>query len=424
MNDFDRFDFKRPVGCRSAEELGEFGDILVAGGGSITELKGTEAPADAKAHRRELITSVRGGQHLDLTVRARTFRQKKGQPNRRHLRFSADALAAMAPTFVGTPFLVDHNTYEQSARKGTILASELATDSRGVSALEMTFSVVKPDAVISILDGTLDQFSIGWFPTGPVICSVHRTDVRSSKSCSCWPGDLVEVDGKAQIVEYEFQSAEGKELSGVNVPAVKGTRIDDIRAALTAELSLPLRIKERVMAFPRLAAVLGLTALTETADEDRAVTIAEGWRQGRLAAEQERDAARLEATNLKVANAAITASANKARIDTLLAGAYAAGKLKWGRDEAGKAIPSAREARLRTIATRDGADALAAEIAELEVVVPVGERQLSAAITEPERTETGVLSAEDNPYLAVAARELGIPIEQLKANARELGNGT
>jgi len=430
MTDLNDPDADRPIGCRSPAERCELlGDIGVQWDGALTELKGSELKGseptnEAKAHRRELITAVRGGQHMELTVKARVYRQKKGQPNRRYLRFSAEALAGIAPTFIGMPFLVDHNTSEQSACKGTILACELVTDSRGMSALDMTFSAVKPDAVISILDGTLSQFSIGWFPTGAVNCSVHKTDVRGPRGCSCWPGETVEVDGKAQIVEYEFQSAEGKELSGVNVPAVKGTRIDDVRAALAAELDLPpTRIKERAMAFPRLAAVLGLTSLTEL-DEDRAVTLAEALRNRALAAEQEAGGLRAELADAKTALTAVTASANKSRVDTLIAAAYASGRLKWGRDEAGAAIPSKRETRLRAIAVRDGVDALAAEIAELDILVPVGERQVTGALREPERTETGVYAPEDNPYLAIAAREMGIPIEQLKANAREHGNGT
>lgn len=36
----------------------------------------------------------------------------------------------------------------------------------------------------------------------------------------------------------------------------------------------------------------------------------------------------------------------------------------------------------------------------------------------------GVARPEDNPYLAVAARELGILLEELQANARLFGNGT
>jgi hypothetical protein len=418
----------RPIGCRSDAEIGEiFDGIVVRGAGwEGGELKAGGATGlfetSGKNERRELITAVRAGQHVELTVKARTYRQKKGQPNRRFLRFAVDQLDAIAKSFVGMPFLVDHNTSEMTARKGTILTSELIADSRGMSAFDMTFSVVKPEAVISILDGTLDRFSIGWFPTGPVNCSVHRTDVRGPNACSCWPGDEVAVDGKTQIVEYEFQSAEGKELSGVNVPAVRGTRIDDVRAALSAELSLPTK-RERVMPFSRLAQVLGLTALTE-ADEDRAVSIYENLTRGKLAAEQERDRAIAADREKSVALAAVTASAGKQRIDTLIAGAYTSGKLRYQRDDAGAALPSKREARLRALAARDGIDALAVEIEELEVSVPVGERQLSAAVAEPERTPTGAAAPADNPYLAVAARELGIPLEQLQANAREFGNGT
>lgn len=426
----------RILACRGDEEL--LVDRTPHGLSFLSDLEiftpaGVKAPArelragggeDANAHRLELIQSVRSGTHLELVVkRAKTYQQKKGMPNRRHLRFAADQLAAIAPTFAKQPFLVDHNTYEQDKRKGTILTAEAELSDRGMSAFYMGFSVVKPEAVISVLDGTIDRFSIGWFATGPVLCSVHRTDVRGMSRCNCWPGDVVEVDGKAQIVEYEYQTAEGKELSAVNVPAVKGTQIEEYRAALAAELHIPTtRPKERTtMAFPRLAAVLGLTALAE-ADEDRAVTIAEGMRQRALAAEQERDAARTELGQAKTALAVSTAAGAKVRVDAAIGGAYRDGKLKWARDDAGKATPSARELRLRKIAERDGLDALTAELAEMDVIVPVGQRLSVDAAVEPDRTLHAVDPAA-NPYLASVAEQLGLKVEDMQKFAREKGVG-
>jgi phage head maturation protease len=186
------------------------------------------------AERNKLIESVRAGKQLPLDVLATTFRQKDGTPNRRFLRFKPGALAAVAKSYVGMPLILDHNAWDQQARIGTITASELVQDAGG-QAFRQTLNIVKPEAVISVLDGTIDRFSIGWSGTGPVHCTVHQLDVRGRGSCGCWPGDKVLVDGVSKTVEYEFQSAEGTEVSAVNVPAVKGTGISDVRAALAAE---------------------------------------------------------------------------------------------------------------------------------------------------------------------------------------------
>lgn len=412
--------------CRGDEEIlverRPFGieilsDIEVHGRGSPHRELKANGGEDTNAHRLEVIQAVRDGKHLELMVkRSRTYRQSKGSKNRRYLRFAADELDAIAPTFAGQPFLMDHNTYEQDARKGTILTSEAETNGTGMTSFFMGFQVVKPDAVISVLDGTIDRFSIGWFPGSEILCTAHQCNILGKDSCYCWPGEEVEVDGKLKIAEYEFKGATGKELSAVNVPAVTGTRIEDYRAALAAELHIPQkRIKERSpMAFTRLAAALGLTALADT-DEDRAVTVAEGLRTSKLAAEQERDTARAAlATATKERDEALAAR-DVGKVDALLTGAYRDGKLRYGRDEAGKAIPSAREARLRSIAKRDGVDALTAELAEMESVVPVGERGPLAQSREPERTGPALASVPSDQQLAATALQLGVPVDTIRA---------
>lgn len=189
---------------------------------------------DLTKRRGELIAAVRAGTHHELSVDAITFRQRDGHPNRKFLRFKPEALAAVAASYIGQPLILDHNAWDQHARIGTITASSLVHEA-GAAAFKQTLQVVKPEAVISVLDGTLDRFSIGWNGTGAVMCTAHKVDVRSRGACGCWPGDIATIDGKQHVVEYEFQSAEGTEVSGVNVPAVKGTGISDVRAALAAE---------------------------------------------------------------------------------------------------------------------------------------------------------------------------------------------
>lgn len=419
----------RIVGCRSDEELAEvLADIRVIGGpdGSSTLKAGIAGDGDK---RRALIASVRGGEHVELEVTARTFRQKDGKPNRRKLRFATGILGEVAASFAGMPVLLDHNQHEQAARIGTILSSELYEQGDGWSGFRQTLRIVKPDAVISILDGTLDRFSVGWTPTGPVLCSVHRTDVRGPKSCSCWPGDEIEMDGVKKTVEFEYTAAEGIEVSAVNVPAVKGTKIEDIRSALAVELSLDpsvhrsASINERsipMITFTRLAALMGIPALAAATDEDSAVRAWEALNRRALAAEQERDIAtgKLEAAEKK-AEASVLA-AQKAQVDGLIETAYRDGKLLYSRDEeTGGALASKREARLRRIAKDDGVEALRAELDEMPAIALTNKRVLKDNDFEPRRHDS--LGIRSDAY-ANAARQLGLSVDEIEEHANQIGN--
>jgi hypothetical protein len=400
----------------------------------VGELVGTELasvsvigqPAlklDDPEKRRDLIARARAGEHIELELHARVFRQKDGAPNRNHLRFKADKLGDIATSFVGMPVLLDHNTYEQAARIGTITASEAEEQGHGWVAFKQTLKIVKSAAVISVLDGTLDRFSIGWHPTGPVLCSVHGVDVRSWKErskaeCYCWPGDRVSVerDGKktTATVEFEFQSADGIEVSAVNVPAVKGTRIEDVREALALELGLqlhdiPAREKEtQMLKFALLATALGVPSLAAAEDEAAAVRAAEDLRRRALAAEQERDEARTALTAAKESLAKDRETMLKASVDTMIETAYRDGKLRYGRDDQGKATPSTRETRLRRIAKDDGLGALKAEIDDMPQIVPVQKRALDA---ENDVRDRGELDVDD--AIASAAAQLGLDPDEL-----------
>ncbi len=422
---------ERPaIALRSDIEIAELGAIGVIGAAAIaTELKGAITDADK---RRELIAAVRAGEVIQLEVTARTFRQKDGKPNFRGLRFEPEILEAFASSFVGMPVLFDHNTYEQSARIGTIIASELYQQGDGWSGIRQTLRIVKPEAVISVLDGTLDRFSIGWIPTGPVLCSIHRTDVRSWSTRCCYPLEEKEVDGKKVTVEWCFTKAEGSEVSAVNVPAVKGTKIEDIRSALDAEISLGAGAQEKPtarseMGFHRLAALLGLTALAAPTDEEAAIRAVEAMRRNQLAAEQERDVATTRATTaetkLAAAEKIVEASLSK-QVDIVLESAYHAGKLLYGRDgETGAALASPREERLRRIAKQDGLKALEAELAEMPVLAQVNKRVIKD--DGPARKRPALASTDDpmrQKALRRAAKQLGHKPSELVQYADQLAN--
>lgn len=422
------------IGCRSDDlRLELAADIGVIGWSGGATLK---ASADDAEKRRALISDIRGGKHVELEMVARTFRQKAGVMNKRFLRIADDDLARFAKTFAGNPALVDHNTHEQSARIGTILSSEAEHHGgTGWSSLLQTVRVVKPEAAISVLDGTIDRFSIGWHHgAGDVLCTVHRTSVLSSRSCHCWPGDRVQVDGAEKIVEYEFQSAEGVEVSAVNSPAVKGTKIEDIRAALAYELNFEPHQERSIMKFPRLAAVLGLAAFTES-DDERAALAIETARRGQGAAEQERDEARRQLSAAQGELAAVRTSTSKAAIDAVLDGAYRDGKLRYGRDSEGKPLPSAFEPMLRKLAESDpakGIDLLRQEITGMPQVVPVGHRALESAGASSAPTGGGAaptilpVTTDPNqvtPEMRRVAADLGITVEAMLNTAATMNLG-
>ncbi len=386
------------------------------------ELKAT-APGISEAVRKELITRVRAGEHLELELSAITFRQKDGHPNRNGLRFKASKLGKIARSWKGKPALVDHRSWSSSARIGTILDSELVELADGWAGFRQTLRVVKPEAVISVLDGTLDRFSVGWDPTGPVICTAHNSPVF--EKCRCWPLDRVALDAGEVIAEYEFTSAEGDETSAVNTPAVAGTKIEDVRAALAARLSTPTRTKEserQAMPFPKLAAALTLAALTET-DDERAAASVEEIKRGKLAAETARDAYKQRAESAEAelaaerkAKAELEASALAAKLDAVIEGAYRAGKLTAAHDAAGKRTPDPGEAAIRKMGAVLGVAELEAYVATLPTKVPLGQRRDELAAVEP-------AGPVPDAVLASTARQLGLDPKDVAANAALAAGG-
>lgn len=410
--------------CRSFPELGSLETLQVLGPVAEGILRANGGKLDDAA-KAKLIEAVRANQHVELAITAITFRQRDGSPNKNYFRFKAEKLGDIAGSFVGKPALVDHNKWEQGARIGTITASELAELPHGWAGFRQTIRVVKPHAVISVLDGTIDRFSIGWDPRYPILCTAHKVDIRSSKSCwfrdDCYPGKKVELDGGGhQIAEWEWQNTEGIETSGVNTPAVTGTRIEDIRSSLATEFNL--QRSEGTMTLPRLAAALKFSALTDVDDERAALRVQELERD-KLAAEQERDSVIKERDALKAELAAAATAKKtaeqaerKTKVDAMLATAYSEGRLLHGRDEAGKATPSLREARLRRIGMDEGTEVLATELAEMPKLAPVGTRVLNDDIPEPPRARGALPSS----VLASTARQLGLDPKELEDHANKL----
>jgi hypothetical protein len=296
--------------------------------------------------RTELLKAVRAGEFAGpLLVDARTFVQRP-TPNRNFSRFKAGTLRAGAKTFAGQVVLLNHDQRNQQSRIGTIVKSQAVKESDEVSFMQ-TLSIVKPHAMESVLDGTIDRFSIGWFPTGTVECSVHKQPMFGAGACPCWPGDS--VDGKA--VEAVFTSWEGIEVSAVNVPAVVGTGIEGIRAALTA-----LRAENNPSGGkPRnpnkdtqmnIRQILGLP--DDATDEQVAAELSKREEERKTSATK---LASYEQT--QVATEQQLALAKKQRIDSAIESAYADGRLSIVRDATGKRIESELERRVRSVASSD-----------------------------------------------------------------------
>lgn len=408
------------------EIVSVLGDVHIDGLGGLRTLPAAAfaldgGDADMKAQRGELITAIRGGKHAELSVNAVTWRQRP-TPNRRYLRLATDKLADRAGSWKGKPLLIDHATYTVKSAMGTILSSKLLEESAKVAAFEQSLHVVKPDAVIGFLDGTMRTFSIGWYALGPVMCSVHGLDVTGPDSCYCWPGDTVMVDGEKKVVQYEFSDYEGKETSIVVSPAVRDTSVEGIRAALSAELHLhparprPPKEQKKMAAFTRLAAALKLTALSES-DEDAAVTAVTALQQRAATAELAQATAEREVTRLTGEVTRLTKeveAAGAAALDGIIDGAYKSGKLAYGKDAEGKNTPDPMEPLLRNFGQTAGRAALEAKLTAMRSVVPVGQEPVVNKTTEPPKTTLHAVPTDQQIH--DAATDLGADENAMRAS--------
>ena len=184
-------------------------------------------PADAE-RRHALRAKLAAGELDELVFEACVFRAV--YPNRNYLRFRDEDLEAFAASFVGQPFLRDHNAREVDARGGTVRASCL--DGREIV---QRIALTVPRDIEAFLNQTIDRFSIGWNWTPP-LCSVCGEEWLS-RDCVHWPGRkyVAGEGGKRQVLcELIFVEPTGLETSAVNAPAVGGTGVRGVLAELMA----------------------------------------------------------------------------------------------------------------------------------------------------------------------------------------------
>jgi len=214
------------------------------------ELRDSSGKRLSKARRREMLREVRQGEPHELLLEVTAFRQSmtkrpllKSQAREANANFAVfdpERLGALARSFKGAVFIRDH-ARSQAAVGGVIERSE-AVEGDGWTEFVMTIRLQAQWAVESALDGTMRTFSIGSAfkknnlrgMLDSIFCSLCDGPYFG-RDCSHYRGQEVKHDetGEIHIVEIVFRNMRGAELSATPFPAVKGTRIDGIRAALT-----------------------------------------------------------------------------------------------------------------------------------------------------------------------------------------------
>jgi len=170
--------------------------------------------------RHELRAALKAGTLDELRIQADVFCAT--YPNANFVRFPDEDLTSFAESFVGQPFLRDHNDYEIEARGGITLASRM----EGALMVQEILLTVPRD-IEALVNGQIDRFSIAWQPTHPT-CTVCGQAWLSTR-CEHWPGKT--YDG--QLCELLFKNPRGKETSAVNTPAVAGTGIRSLLSQIS-----------------------------------------------------------------------------------------------------------------------------------------------------------------------------------------------
>ena len=307
---------------------------LRAGGAAITP-----------SRRDELLAQVAAGSYVELEIDLLAFEQETGKRNRSFVRFREGALVAFGRSGKDTPLLRDHEQGDLLARAGTVISSSTTKVAEGHYQIRQVAKVTAPWAVEALLRGTLDRFSIGWNPTGEVLCSACNKAIFSR--CYHFPGDRLseqtdENGGKRMVrdragsvvVEWIYTEADLVETSAVSVPAVPTAHIEGIRAALAALGPVGDELfgaddapKKDTMLKSKLIALLALAA---TAGEDEVLTAVESQRERLRLTEGQRDELAKKTAELAARQAAQDAASAKQAEESFIEGAVRARKLAPG----------------------------------------------------------------------------------------------
>lgn len=264
---------------------------------------------------------------IDLLAYEQGRRNASGERvrNRNGVRFRDGLMVRLGNTGVGRPFLRDHRQGDVTARGGTVIASKTSKLTEdGHYEIRQTVRLTEPSAVERALRGLMSTVSIGWNPTGPVLCTACGTEALAK----CWhfPGDTAtDDDGNEIEVEWEFTDAELVETSEVSVPGVPSAGIESIRAALAASTHVtrgPEPQKEQSM--KNICNKLGLAA---TAGEDEVLSAVEKAISGREVAEAKLAIAEAERAKLAAEVETYRAAQRKDAEDEFISDALASGRI-------------------------------------------------------------------------------------------------
>lgn len=314
--------------------------------------------------RDEMLRRCAAGDYVELELDVLAFEQRPGVSNRNYVRFRDGGMLAMGRTGVGTPFLRDHDQWDAMARGGTVVASTAEKRGEGDYAIRQTVKLTAPWAVELALRGLLTTLSIGWRPTGPVLCTVCNANFFR---CSHMPGQRYteRADESAPggrtfvpdptgtlVCECLYTAAELVETSGVNVPAVPSAQIEAIRASLAAasdpagELAAAWQQFRALWApdgdglaaqeqhdMKFLQALAALLCLPPTASEDDVLRGAETMKRAGDTAKAELAIAQQDLKVANAENAILSGEKKKSAADKFIADALATGRITLG-DEA------------------------------------------------------------------------------------------
>lgn len=335
--------------------------------------RGDRAMDMAPPDREQMLADVVAGLDRRLQLDILAFQQLADAPNRNYVRFTPAAIRAMAGTFVGKPFLKDHEQCELEARGGVILSSTY-DGAAGEGEIRQTVELSAPWAVEGMLRGLIDRFSIAWRPNTPMqpYCSVCEAPLFSLDCCH-FPGDIVTTKSGDKVVEALYDDVTGTEVSAVNVPAVDVTAVEGVRMALAEyRAARPVTVqvpKETTM--PNFMKLATLLALAADASEDAYVGAVEKLSAAKQAAESlhaaERAAhevTRTELAGYKAEREKLEAAKREAEIAALCDKAAA------------KVGKGAVEAAVRSLAAV-GIEQARKFVDELAQVLPIGKPPIS-----------------------------------------------
>lgn len=369
------------------------------------------------ADRAEALARARAGEVLELEAEVIGYIQR-ATPNRNHWRIKKQSLKRVAKTFANMPFLRDHSQWTVEDRGGTITASKYEAVGDDIHFV-MTVRAVKQWAVEGFLDGTIDRFSIGVIPLGDIECSLHKATITE---CYCWPG---EADGKGGAVEWILEDAEGIELSAVNVPAVVGTTVKDIRS-LAASLGMrasqePRPPKENIMDRAKLCTLLGLAA-TATDDEIEVAIRTRETDAAMAAARAQRAEGELAGVATRVASLEQGNLANE--VNATIAQLYSELRLRHSHAADGTPTVDPVETALRGVFASLGIEAFRGKVVEVKAALApiaaatraaqnVATAAMPRIVSAQERGVQVASAVRANPYLEGYMASLGLSEEQV-----------